>query len=128
LFDPKPALKNTMVSPCQLSGQDQMYAFIPNDAGLFASPFKFARYGKSGAEMSELLPNISKSTTSQSSDRWLPTINHAPAQMFLFSGSVQFGSTFRMGYVWTWERGGRPSGICCAFVSGRNKCGFGALG
>ena len=46
LFDPKPALEkyNGQPVPKELI-KDQMYAFIPSDAGLFASPFKFARHG-----------------------------------------------------------------------------------
>jgi Protein of unknown function (DUF1501) len=94
LFDPKPALEkyNGQPVPKELI-KDQMYAFIPSDAGLFASPFKFARYGGSGAEISELLPNIAKASDDITIVRSMVTdaINHAPAQIFLFSGSVQFG-------------------------------------
>ena len=36
--------------------KDQRYAFIKPDAALFATQFKFAKYGRCGAELSEALP------------------------------------------------------------------------
>ncbi len=89
LFDPKPALEkyNGQPVPKDLI-KDQMYAFIPLDAGLYASPFKFARHGAAGAELSELLPNVAKTADDITIVRSMVTdaINHAPAQIFSSAG------------------------------------------
>jgi hypothetical protein len=63
---------------------------------LAGTKFKFARHGKSGQEMSELLPHLARVADELCIVRSVHTeeINHAPAQMFLHTG---FG------------RGGRPS-------------------
>ena len=63
---------------------------------LAGSTFKFAKHGKSGLELSELLPNLAKVADDIAVVRSIHTeeINHAPAQMFLHTG---FG------------RGNRPS-------------------
>ena len=71
LFDPKPALTKH-------DGQDipeelikgERFAFIKGTPKLLASPFQFKRHGQSGAEISELLPNLRSSPTrSRSSAR-----------------------------------------------------------
>jgi hypothetical protein len=71
LFDPKPAL-------VQHDGQDipeefvkgERFAFIKGRPKLLGSPFQFQKHGRSGAEISELLPNLARSSTrSRSSDR-----------------------------------------------------------
>ena len=98
LFDPKPALVKHDGQPCPeelLKGR--RFAFIAgNKLTLAGSQYKFARHGRSGAEMSELLPHLSAVADEIAVVRSLHTdeINHAPAQMFLHTG---FG------------RGGRPS-------------------
>src|SRR6476660_1103459 len=61
LFDPKPAL-------VKYDGQDipeefvkgERFAFIKGTPKLLGSPFQFQNHGQSGAELSELLPNLSK--------------------------------------------------------------------
>ena len=98
LFDPKPQLLKHDGQPCPaelLKGR--RFAFIGGDQlKLAGSKYSFARHGQSGAEMSELLPHLSKVADDIAVVRSLHTdeINHAPAQMFLHTG---FG------------RGGRPS-------------------
>src|SRR5687768_13123548 len=54
LFDYKPELLKYNGKPVPQEWlKDQNLAFIRPDAGLYASEFQFARYGQSGAELSE---------------------------------------------------------------------------
>jgi hypothetical protein len=54
LFDPKPKLKEHDGKP--IPAPDDPKKVMPG----FGSPFKFARHGKSGLEISELLPNLAR--------------------------------------------------------------------
>src|SRR5262245_13134098 len=97
LFDPKPELVKRDGEPCPESLlKGRRFAFIGGKMTLAGSPFKFKKHGKSGLELSELLPNLGSIADDIALVRTLHTeeINHAPAQMFLHTG---FG------------RGGRPS-------------------
>src|SRR5262249_34724821 len=61
LFDYKPKLvelNGTLPTPSVLAGYRS--AFINPNSALLGTKFKFAKYGKSGAELSELLPNLAK--------------------------------------------------------------------
>ncbi len=94
LFDSKPGLVkyNGKPVPKDLVGGD-VFAFIKPDAGLYASEFKFARHGQSGAELSEAfkyLPQVADQITIIRS-MYTDAINHAPGQIFMNTGSVQFG-------------------------------------
>ena len=94
MFDYKPGLVKYNGKPCPpelLKGQT--LAFIKPDAALFASEFKFARHGKSGAEMSEVMTHLPKVADKITIIKSMMTdaINHAPAQIFMQTGSVQFG-------------------------------------
>ena len=94
MFDYKPGLVKYNGKPCPpelLKGQT--LAFIKPDAALFASEFKFARHGKSGAEMSEVMTHLPKVADQITIIKSMMTdaINHAPAQIFMQTGSVQFG-------------------------------------
>jgi uncharacterized protein (DUF1501 family) len=73
--------------------KDQRYAFIKPDAALFASKFKFAKHGKCGAELSETLPELAKVVDDIAIINSMNTIafNHAPGQIFMNTGSTQFG-------------------------------------
>jgi hypothetical protein len=73
--------------------KDQRYAFIKSDAALFASKFKFAKYGKCGAELSEALPHLAGVVDDITIINSMNTIafNHAPGQIFMNTGSTQFG-------------------------------------
>ncbi len=97
LFDDKPLLRERHNEPCPESfTTGKQFAFIGGEMRLAGSPFKFRRWGQSGQQMSELLPNLAEVADDIAIVRSLHTeeINHAPAQMFLHTG---FG------------RGGRPS-------------------
>jgi hypothetical protein len=71
----------------------QRYAFIKPDAALFASKFKFAKYGRCGAELSEALPHLSEVVDDIAIINSVntPAFNHAPAQIFMNTGSTIFG-------------------------------------
>ena len=94
LFDNKPGLARYHGQPCPpelLRGQT--LAFIKPDAALYATDFKFARHGQSGAEMSEALIHLPKVADRITIVKSMMTdaINHAPAQMMMQTGSMQFG-------------------------------------
>jgi uncharacterized protein (DUF1501 family) len=94
LFDYKPQLvkyNGQPVPPDLVKGID--YAFIKKDAGLYASEFKFGQYGQSGAWLSDALPGLAGVVDQIAIVRGMFTdaINHAPGQIFMNTGSVQFG-------------------------------------
>ncbi len=94
LFDYKPALVKYNGQPVpQEMVKGINYAFIKPDAGLYASEFKFAKHGQSGAEMSEALIHLPKVADQIAIIRSMisEAINHAPGQIFMNTGSVQFG-------------------------------------
>jgi uncharacterized protein (DUF1501 family) len=94
LFDYKPTLakyNGRPVPPEVVKGQK--YAFIRPDAELFASEFKFAKHGKSGAEISEALPHLAEVVDDIAIVKSMTTdaFNHAPGQVLMQTGSMQFG-------------------------------------
>jgi hypothetical protein len=95
LFDPKPELLKRDGQPCPpelLKGR--RFAFIGGDQlTLAGSRYTFARHGQSGAQISELLPHLTRVADDIAVVRSLHTneINHAPAQMFLHTGFGQGG-------------------------------------
>ena len=68
-------------------------AFINPHSKLLAPKFKFARHGQSGAELSELLPQLATVADDISIVRSLVTdaFNHAPGQIMMNTGTQQFG-------------------------------------
>jgi hypothetical protein len=94
LFDYKPQLEKfggTLPPPELL--KDYRAAFINPQSKLLAPKFKFAKYGKSGAELSEMLPHLSKIVDDVCFVKSVHTdaFNHAPGQIFMNTGSQQFG-------------------------------------
>src|SRR5262249_27922599 len=94
LFDHKPELAkwDGKLPPADLL-RDYRAAFINPDAKLLGPKFKFARHGESGAELSELLPQLSTVADDMCIVKSMATdaFNHAPAQIFLSTGAQQFG-------------------------------------
>jgi hypothetical protein len=94
LFDPKPTLVDH-------DGQDipeefvkgERFAFIKGRPKLLGSPFKFQKHGRSGADISELLPHLSKVADDLTIVRSMQTtqFNHAPAQIFMNTGHQVIG-------------------------------------
>ncbi|HEY3913240.1 MAG TPA: DUF1501 domain-containing protein [Verrucomicrobiae bacterium] len=73
--------------------KNQRYAFIRPDAALFASEFKFAKHGKCGTMLSEVQPHLAEVVDDIAVINSMTTIafNHAPGQIFMNTGSTQFG-------------------------------------
>lgn len=94
LFDYKPELakwNGKPVPPEVVKGQQ--YAFIKPDAALYASEFRFAKHGQSGAEISDAMPALARVADDVAFVRSMTTdaFNHAPGQIFINTGSQQFG-------------------------------------
>jgi uncharacterized protein (DUF1501 family) len=90
LFDYKPALAELEGRPIPPSViQGQRYAFIQPDAAVLGPRFRFAKCGDSGAELSEVLPNLAKVVDDIAIVRSDHTdlFNHAPAQLMVNTGS-----------------------------------------
>jgi len=90
LFDNKPGLARFDGRPIPAEVvKDQRYAFIRPDAALMSSRYRFARHGQSGAELSEMLPHLAKVADEIAIVKSIHTdqFNHAPAQIFLNTGS-----------------------------------------
>ena len=94
LFDFKPELtkRDGQLPPAELL-KDYRAAFINPNSALLGTKFKFQRYGKSGIELSELLPHTGKMVDDLCVIRSMQTdaVNHAPAQIMMNTGSQQFG-------------------------------------
>ncbi len=94
LFDYKPELAkwNGKLPPAELL-KGYRAAFINPNSTLLGPKFKFARHGQSGAELSELVPHIASVADELCIVKSMHTdaFNHAPAQIFLNTGSQQFG-------------------------------------
>jgi hypothetical protein len=94
MFDNKPELarlEGKPIPPSVIGGQ--RYAFIRSDAATLGPRFKFAKHGQSGAELSEVLPNLAKVVDDICIVRSCRTdqFNHAPAQIFFNTGFAQPG-------------------------------------
>jgi len=94
LFDYKPQLaklEGKPLPPSIIGGQ--RYAFIRPDAAVLGPRFKFAKHGKSGAELSEMLPHLTKVVDDICIVKSVHTdqFNHAPAQIFFNTGFAQPG-------------------------------------
>ena len=94
LFDNKPSLTKfdgTLPPPDLLKGYRA--AFINPNSRLLGPKFKFARYGQSGAEISELLPHTAKIADDLTIVKGMVSdaFNHAPAQLMMNTGSMIFG-------------------------------------
>jgi hypothetical protein len=94
LFDYKPLLNKYHMQPCPdelLKGQ--RFAFIKGHPKMLGTPYKFARRGESGQWMSDLLPHTADVVDDVSIVRSMITteFNHAPAELFIFTGSPRNG-------------------------------------
>lgn len=94
LFDNKPQLTkyDGQLPPKDLI-KDYRAAFISPNSKFLGPKFKFAKYGESGAEMSEILPHMSKVADDIAIVKSMVTdaFNHAPAQILMNTGTTQFG-------------------------------------
>jgi uncharacterized protein (DUF1501 family) len=94
LFDNKPELaKWSGKPPPPELVKGYRAAFINPNATLLGPKFKFSRHGQSGTELSELLPHLSEVVDDIAVVKSMHTdaFNHAPGQIFMNTGSQQFG-------------------------------------
>ncbi|MCC7155006.1 MAG: DUF1501 domain-containing protein, partial [Bryobacterales bacterium] len=94
MFDWKPALAKfdgTLPPPDLLKGYRA--AFINPNSKLLGPKFKFAQYGRNGADVSELLPHFTKIVDDVAIVKSMVTdaFNHAPGQLMMNTGTMQFG-------------------------------------
>jgi len=94
LFAQKPMLskyEGKPLPPSVIGGQ--RYAFIRPDAAVLGPRFSFKKYGQSGAELSEMLPNLASVADELAIIKSCRTtqFNHAPAQIFMNTGFAQPG-------------------------------------
>ena len=89
LFDNKPKLRqhNGQAIPEEFV-KGERFAFIKGTPKLLGSPFEFKRHGKSGQELSQLLPHLASHADDIAIIRSMKTtqFNHAPAQIFINTG------------------------------------------
>ncbi|VTS02809.1 DUF1501 domain-containing protein [Tuwongella immobilis] len=94
LFDWKPKLVELHMQPCPQSLLEKArFAFIKGHPKMLGSPYKFKQYGKSGAWVSDLLPNLAKCVDDLAFLKGVHTdqFNHAPAELLLYTGSARNG-------------------------------------
>jgi hypothetical protein len=94
MFDYKPELtkRDGQLPPAGLL-KDYRAAFINPNSALLGPKYKFAKHGRCGMELSELLPHTASLADELCLVRSMQTdaVNHAPAQIFMNTGSQQFG-------------------------------------
>ena len=94
LFDNKPQLTkyDGTLPPAELL-KGYRAAFINPNSTLLGPKFRFGRHGQCGAELSELLPYLAGVADDIAIVKSMVTdgFNHAPAQMQMSTGSLQFG-------------------------------------
>ncbi len=94
MFDNKPQLAkfDGTLPPADLL-KGYRAAFINPNSKLLGPKFSFARHGKSGAELSELLPHLAKVVDDIAIVKSMTTdaFNHAPGQLLMNTGSMIFG-------------------------------------
>jgi len=95
LFDYKPKLNELNMQPCPESlFQGKRFAFIKGVPKMLGSPHKFQQHGRSGAWVSEILPHLAGVVDDLCIVKSLSTdqFNHAPAELFLFTGLARPGN------------------------------------
>jgi hypothetical protein len=94
LFDYKPELAkfSGTLPPAELL-KGYRAAFINPNSKLLGPKFKFTKYGKCSAELSELVPHLGSIVDDIAMVKSMTTdaFNHAPAQILMSTGSQQFG-------------------------------------
>jgi Protein of unknown function (DUF1501) len=94
LFDYKPELEkfNGTLPPEELL-KGYRAAFINPQSKLLGPKFKFAKHGQGATELSELLPHLAEVVDDVAivKSMYTDAFNHAPGQIFMHTGSQQFG-------------------------------------
>jgi hypothetical protein len=95
LFDHKPELQRLHMQPCPESLlKGQRFAFIKGVPKMLGSPYKFSQRGASGGWFSETIPHLASIADDICVIRsmWTDQFNHAPAELFLYTGNMRAGS------------------------------------
>jgi hypothetical protein len=95
LFDYKPKLNELHLQPCPESlYRGIRFAFIKGVPKMLGSPHTFQRHGQSGAWVSDLLPHLAQRADDICfvKSLWTDQFNHAPAELFLFTGTQRSGN------------------------------------
>ncbi len=95
MFDYKPELVKLNMQPCPDSlMKGERFAFIKGVPKMLGTPFKFNQHGKNGTWVSEMLPYTAGVIDDISLIRSMSTdqFNHAPAELFLYTGSAIAGA------------------------------------
>ena len=94
LFDYKPLLQKLDGKPCPDSLlKGKRFAFIKGVPQMLGPQFSFQQYGETRTWVSELLPNFSQVVDDVTFLKAMHTeeFNHAPAQLFMHTGSPRIG-------------------------------------
>ena len=93
LFDPKPELNRLNGQPLPPSFGKPVSQFTKGDTPILGSTRKFKKHGKSGIEVSDLLPNLAECVDDISFLRscWCTSTVHAPAMYEMHSGRTLMG-------------------------------------
>ncbi|NND06394.1 MAG: DUF1501 domain-containing protein [Saprospiraceae bacterium] len=94
LFDYKPLLHQLDGKPCPESLlKGKRFAFITGIPEMLGPQFRFSQYGASGSWVSELLPHFTEVVDDVLFMKAMHTeeFNHAPAQLFMHTGSPRLG-------------------------------------
>ena len=94
LFEDKPELsaRHNQPAPAYMY-EGRRFAFISDTPSLLGTPYRFSRHGESGATLSELLPHTARVADQLCFIKSVQTdqFNHAPAQLFMSTGSAMLG-------------------------------------
>jgi Protein of unknown function (DUF1501) len=125
LFDYKPQLAkfDGTLPPADLL-KGYRAAFINPNSKLLGPKFKFANYGQSGAELSELVPHFAKIVDDVAIVKSMVTdaFNHAPGQLLMNTGTQQFGRP-SMGAWVTYGLGSESKDLPAFVVTSSGKKG-----
>ncbi|HTM48979.1 MAG TPA: DUF1501 domain-containing protein [Bryobacteraceae bacterium] len=125
IFDYKPQLAkfDGTLPPADLL-KGYRAAFINPNSKLLGPKFKFAKYGQSGAELSELVPHLAKIVDDVTIVKSMVTdaFNHAPGQILMNTGSQQFGRP-SMGAWVTYGLGSESKDLPAFVVTSSGKKG-----
>jgi uncharacterized protein (DUF1501 family) len=94
LFDYKPKLIEMNGQACPESlFKKERFAFIKGVPKMLGTPHNFQKHGQSGIELSDMLPHLANVVDDLCVVRSMHTdqFNHAPAQLFLHTGSPRLG-------------------------------------
>jgi hypothetical protein len=94
MFDYKPKLVEMNDKPCPESFiKGKTFAFTSGVPKMLGTPQKFAQHGKSGAWLSEAVPNLSSIADELTFIKSMHSeqFNHAPAELLLYTGSPRQG-------------------------------------